>query len=89
MSLTEKEKQKIEAEERYRAQVARSMDVSSSRKYGGPAVLSLFIPGLGQLVKGQVGKGIGFFFLTMLGYMFFVLPGFLIHIWVIVDAYNN
>lgn len=89
MSLTEKEKEKIEAEEGYRAQVARGIQVSSSQKYGVPAVLSLIIPGLGQLVKGQVGKGIIYFCLNLFRYLLFVVPGFILHIWVIVDAYNN
>ena len=57
-------------------------------KHGIPALLSFFIPGLGQLVKGQVGKAVGFFFGTFLG-MILVIPGLIVWVWGIVDAYNN
>ena len=88
MALTEKEKRKIEEEERIRSQYA-STQPTSSQKHGVPAILSFFIPGLGQLIKGQVGKGIVIFFFTMIGYMFLIIPGVIIHIWQIVDAYNS
>lgn len=53
---------------------------------GVAAILSVFMPGLGQLCKGETGKGIAFFFITLLGYVMFILPGLVIHICVIVDA---
>ncbi|RZD16234.1 MAG: hypothetical protein EVJ46_07050 [Candidatus Acididesulfobacter guangdongensis] len=65
------------------------------------AVLSFFIPGLGQLVTGYIGKGIIFFFSTYITLflaivLMFVLVGFLLYpiflvlwIWSIVDAYSN
>lgn len=37
------------------------------QKHGFPALLSFFLPGLGQIVKGEVGKGLGILFLTVLG----------------------
>lgn len=55
---------------------------------------SFFIPGLGQLMNGDTGKGVGMF----LGYAFsfilmFVLVGFLtapaIWIWGMIDAYQS
>ncbi|WP_353951267.1 DUF2510 domain-containing protein [Knoellia sp. S7-12] len=55
---------------------------------------SFFIPGLGQLMNGDTGKGIGMF----VGYVFsfllmFVLVGFLtapaIWIWGMIDAYQS
>jgi hypothetical protein len=36
-----------------------------------------------------IGKGILFFFGTILGLAFFVIPGVIIWIWQIADAYNN
>ena len=61
----------------------------SNQKHGIPALLSFFIPGLGQIVKGQVGKGILVFFGVGIGLMFLVIPGVIIWIWQIADAYNN
>jgi TM2 domain-containing membrane protein YozV len=65
------------------------------------AVLSFFIPGLGQLVTGYIGKGIIFLFSTYITLFLavlltFILIGFLLYpvclvlwIWSIVDAYSN
>jgi TM2 domain-containing membrane protein YozV len=60
--------------------------------YGVPALLSFFIPGLGQLVKGQIGKailiwivgGILTFFLVWT-----VIVPLAIWIWNVYDAYNS
>jgi TM2 domain-containing membrane protein YozV len=86
MTLTESEKRRIEEEERYRTQVA---STQTSRKHGVPALLSFFIPGLGQIVKGQVGKGIFSFIGVGIGLIVLVIPGVIIWIWQIVDAYND
>lgn len=63
------------------------------QKHGIPALISLMFPGLGQIIKGHVGKGlfiiIGmvFSFIAML-----VLIGLittpLFWVWNIYDAYN-
>jgi TM2 domain-containing membrane protein YozV len=53
---------------------------------GVAAVLSFFIPGLGQIYKGQIAEGFFCLILTLIGYFFFVLPGIVIHICVIVGA---
>lgn len=61
MYLTEKEKQKIEEEEKYRHAVVASITRKkhlTSQKHGVPLFLSVFIPGLGQIVKGEVKKGV-------------------------------
>jgi TM2 domain-containing membrane protein YozV len=57
-----------------------------------PAILSFFIPGLGQLIKGEVLKA---FLIWIIGglvsfFLFWtiVIP-FAIWIWVIYDAYNS
>ncbi len=88
MTLTEEDKKRIEEEEKYRAQITSSNKVNT-QKHGLPALLSFFIPGLGQLVKGQVGKGVIIFIGTAIGLALLVIPGIIIWIWQIIDAYNN
>jgi len=62
--------------------------------YGVPAILSFFIPGLGQMIKGEVGKGILIFigFWISVG-LFAILIGFIttpiLYFWQIIDAYNK
>ena len=50
-------------------------------------VLNLFIPGLGQMIQGRVGRGIwilaGFILLSWT-----VIAPIVIYIWAIIDAYN-
>ena len=48
------------------------------------AVCSFFIPGLGQLVQGRILMAIVHFALA--GLLWFILLGWLIHIWSILDA---
>lgn len=48
------------------------------------AVCSVFVPGLGQLVQGRPFKAL-FMFATA-GLLWFVMLGWLIHIWAIWDA---
>jgi hypothetical protein len=89
MALTEEQKKKIEEEEKYRLQVAASATSPEKQTHGVPTLLSFFIPGLGQIVKGQVGKGILIFIVVGLGLVMLVIPGVIIWIWQIVDAYND
>ena len=65
-----------------------------SEKHGIPALMNVFLPGLGQIVKGEVGKGV----LIMIGWVVsfllcFILSGLILlpilYIWSIYDAYNN
>ena len=73
------------------------------QKHGVPALMSFFIVGLGQAVKGEWGKAIGLFigfiflfFLCMsfifikpgLGFMLFIGLG-IMWIYNVYDAYNN
>jgi TM2 domain-containing membrane protein YozV len=53
---------------------------------GLAAVLSFFLPGLGQLYKGQILNGIVWFFMVGLGYMALILPGLLLHLFCIIGA---
>lgn len=57
------------------------------------AVLSFFIPGLGQIYDGKVGRGISFFIVICILYalyflIFPLLIGFLLWIYCIYDAYR-
>ena len=75
-----------------------------SEKHGVPALLSVFVPGLGQLVKGDILKGLLFMFffvlfpVIVLGgvvarspfFTFFTFFGApVIYIYNLYDAYNN
>lgn len=53
---------------------------------GVAALLSFFIPGLGQLYKGRIGTGAIWFIAVLIGYALFVVPGFILHIICIVTA---
>ena len=53
---------------------------------GVAAVLSFFLPGFGQLYKGQLFGGLAWFVLTALGYVLFVIPGLILHLFCIIGA---
>jgi len=64
------------------------------QKHGLPALLSFFIPGLGQLVKGHVGMGIMIFLGMIVNILLMaIIIGFIttpiFWIWNIYDAYNS
>ena len=50
------------------------------------AILSFFIPGLGQLYKGQPINGIVWFVLVVLGYVCFIFPGLILHLFCVIGA---
>lgn len=60
--------------------------VRSSVRPGIAALLSLVIPGAGQMYVGRVGTGFGWLIFVGVGYATFVLPGFILHILCIVQA---
>ncbi|MDY6778752.1 MAG: DUF5683 domain-containing protein [Candidatus Nanohaloarchaea archaeon] len=66
----------------------------TSERYDAPAILSFFIPGLGQIVKDEIWKGIGLMLgaLISIGLMFVVI-GLLTYpfVWfyAVYDAYNT
>ncbi|MFB6145111.1 MAG: hypothetical protein ABEJ99_01245 [Candidatus Nanohaloarchaea archaeon] len=67
---------------------------SEAEKYGFAAILSFFMPGLGQIVKGQIWKGIGLMLGAVISVgLMMVVIGFIMYpvIWIysIYDAYNN
>ncbi len=56
---------------------------------GVAAVLSLIIPGAGQMYRGQIMEGIFWLIFVVVGYAFFVVPGIALHIYCIVKAYET
>ena len=55
---------------------------------GVAAVLSLLIPGAGQMYAGQVGAGIVWLIATGIGYLAFIVPGLVLHLIAIFSAHN-
>lgn len=62
--------------------------VENNPSGGVAAVLSFLIPGLGQIYKGQVFNGLVWFVLVIVGYVCFVVPGLLLHLFCIIGAAN-
>jgi len=56
---------------------------------GLAAVLSFFVPGLGQLYKGQILGGIVWFFLVGMGYVALILPGLVLHFFCVLGALSG
>jgi TM2 domain-containing membrane protein YozV len=52
-------------------------------------VLSLVIPGAGQMYKGKLGLGFAFLVGTIMGYMLLLVPGLIVHVFAIVNAYSG
>jgi len=50
------------------------------------ALLSFFLPGLGQVCQGRVGAGIAWLLSAIVGYLVFFVIGLLIHIMCVFDA---
>jgi len=64
----------------------------SKQKHGIPALISLVFPGLGQIIKGEILKGI-IIWVVLGGLSFFfgwtvVIPA-LFWVWNVYDAYNS
>ena len=53
------------------------------------ALLSFIFTGSGQVYNGQTGKGIGILIGAIIGYFIFVIPGVLVFIYGIYDAYTT
>lgn len=53
---------------------------------GVAAVLSLVIPGAGQMYKGQVLNGLVWLFVVVVGYVMFIFPGLVLHVCCIIGA---
>jgi TM2 domain-containing membrane protein YozV len=53
---------------------------------GVAGVLSFFIPGAGQIYKGQILNGLVWFAFVIAGYVMFIFPGILLHVFCIIGA---
>jgi TM2 domain-containing membrane protein YozV len=56
---------------------------------GVAAVLSVLLPGLGQVYAGRLGAGALWFLGTMFAYWAILIPGFLVHAVCIWSAYRS
>ena len=52
------------------------------------AICSLVIPGLGQVYDGKTERGFAIFFGTLIGLFIFIIPGVIIWLFGIYDAYS-
>lgn len=56
----------------------------ASRTVASPGVaglLSFLVPGLGQIYREQVGKGIAWFVVVLIGYAALIVPGLVLHLY--------
>jgi hypothetical protein len=94
VELTPEERQRIYLEEKARLEIRRELEAQADvsdfvrprSSNGVAAVLSLFIPGAGQMYKGRVGAGLMWLIFTILGYLLFVVPGIILHLLCIFNA---
>jgi TM2 domain-containing membrane protein YozV len=56
---------------------------------GLAAFISFLLPGAGQMYGGKIGKGIIWLLAGVLGYCLWVVPGIIIHLCCIVNAYKT
>ena len=56
---------------------------------GLAAVLSFFMPGLGQLYKGQIINGIFWFLFVSMGYVALIVPGLILHFFCVIGALSG
>lgn len=53
---------------------------------GVAVILSLIIPGLGQMYKGQVINGLAWLVITLVGYAALIVPGLILHLCCVIGA---
>jgi TM2 domain-containing membrane protein YozV len=63
--------------------------VKTEKNAGVAAILSFFFPGSGQVYNGETGKGIGILIGTIIGYFIFVIPGVIVWLYGLYDAYTT
>jgi hypothetical protein len=56
---------------------------------GVAAVLSLVIPGAGQMYKGHVGSGLVWLIAVVVGYAMLIVPGLILHLLCILSAASS
>lgn len=92
MSLSAEESQRIIEEEELRFHtrnaLAQGFPTTPSREWkpGIAFLLSLVIPGSGQMYKGYVGSGLAWLLLVTCGYLAFIVPGLALHACCLVSA---
>jgi TM2 domain-containing membrane protein YozV len=52
-------------------------------------ILSFFFTGSGQVYNGETGKGIGILIAALIGYMLFIIPGVIVVLYGLYDAYTT
>jgi TM2 domain-containing membrane protein YozV len=80
--------------EKYQPTVAKPASEAVQAPSGGKnpvlaAILSFFIPGVGQIYNGNVGRGILTFIAFIIGVFLFVFPGVIVWLWSVYDAYTS
>jgi TM2 domain-containing membrane protein YozV len=66
--------------------VLQPMQAAQRWSPGVAAVLSFFIPGLGQMYKGQIVNGLAWLIVVIIGYALFIIPGLILHLLCILGA---
>lgn len=56
---------------------------------GVAAVLSLFLPGAGQIYKGRLFSGLAWLVAVPVGYLMFIVPGVILHVACVALAYSG
>ena len=56
---------------------------------GTAIILAFFFGGLGQVYNGRLGKGLAIFFCQIIGLIALIIPGFIIWIYAMYDAYTT
>ncbi len=72
-----------------RERVDRAMSPPRAPSPGIAAVLSVLVPGLGQVYAGRMLAGAVWFVATAVAYSAVLLPGFLVHAFCIWSAYRS
>jgi len=54
-----------------------------------PALMSFVLPGLGQMILGQLAAGCAWFAAVLVGYLLFIVPGLILHAVCIYNAYTT
>ncbi len=82
--------ERIDARERrrYRRRLERARSVRGPSP-GVAGVLSVLVPGLGQVYNGRLLPGALWFLATSFGYWAILVPGFLIHALCVLCAYDG
>ena len=67
-------------EQAYAASPAPTQSDGRKPNPGVAAVLSLVIPGAGQMYQGRIGAGLLWLIFVVLGYAMFIVPGLILHL---------